>query len=161
MREFKRHERPVGQIQSYFIVLLTVAGCASSSPPAVSRTEYEFQRSAVGVVVDETTDRCLPDAQVLVEGTLKGTLSDTLGRYLLRDLPPRNIQLRATALGYLVEQRELPLPVPYGDPVIVNPGEIVSRTDTVNFYLRPVPHHPPMPESARARSDRSVPCRRS
>jgi TonB-linked SusC/RagA family outer membrane protein len=58
------------------------------------------QQAVGGVVVDATNNRPLVGAQVIVQGTQTGTLTDNRGRFLLPGLTGQSVELRVIMLGY-------------------------------------------------------------
>ena len=53
-----------------------------------------------GTVLNATTGRPLIGAQVVVEGTQRGSLTDANGRFLIQNVPGTTIELRVVMLGY-------------------------------------------------------------
>ncbi|GBD32685.1 TonB-dependent receptor SusC [bacterium HR33] len=79
------------------------------------------QASVSGQVTDHSSGRPVPEATVSVVGTDRRAITDAEGRYLLREIPPGRIQLRASRIGY---QSQIQL-------LTVSPGQAV----TVNFEI--------------------------
>lgn len=77
--------------------------------------------SITGTVVDATNQQPLSGAQISVEGTQRGALSDARGRFLILRVPTGPQTVRVTYIGYATQTQE----------VTVGPGEAV----TVNFEL--------------------------
>jgi TonB-linked SusC/RagA family outer membrane protein len=68
---------------------------------ALDRTAATAQQGTVaGTVVVEATMRPLPGAQVTVEGTQRGTITDASGRFVIPGLTGTQVTLRVTMLGY-------------------------------------------------------------
>jgi TonB-linked SusC/RagA family outer membrane protein len=74
-----------------------------------------------GVVMDATTSRPLPSAQVFIEGTQLGTLTDQQGRYTIQNVPVGTHTVSVQLIGYTATPRA----------VTVQPGQI----HTVNFQV--------------------------
>jgi TonB-linked SusC/RagA family outer membrane protein len=68
-----------------------------------------------GQVLESNTRRPLPGAQVLVEGTGRGIVTDNRGRFLISDVPAGDLTVRVQMIGY----RELRRAVRAGDREIV------------------------------------------
>ncbi len=81
-------------------VLVTLLILVSS--PVVAQ-----QGSVGGVVIHEQTGRPLPGAQVLVEGTGRGTLTDAQGRFLVPGVPGTTATLRVQMIGYRTVSQEV------------------------------------------------------
>lgn len=65
------------------------------------------QASINGRVIDSRSGRPLPEATVSLIGTAVSTVTDAQGRYLLRDVPPGRMQVRAARIGYQSQVRVL------------------------------------------------------
>lgn len=72
-----------------FAVALLPAGLAAQEDGTVS-----------GVVTDQTSGRPLPEVQVSVAGTQRGSISDQQGRYTIRGVPAGTYEIRARRVGY-------------------------------------------------------------
>ena len=86
-----------------FVWLGRVSSPSYSSASATSWFLWRFRhrRAAwAGVVVEELTLRPLAGAQVVVEGTGRGTLTDADGRFLLTGLIGSDVTLRVVMIGY-------------------------------------------------------------
>jgi TonB-linked SusC/RagA family outer membrane protein len=83
------------------IRLATVLLCIAA--PAAAQ-----QRVISGVVKDQTTGRPIPGAQVTIIGTNLGELTGADGSYNIRNVPPGEQQVRATALGYASQTHPVP-----------------------------------------------------
>jgi TonB-linked SusC/RagA family outer membrane protein len=69
--------------------LLLVAGTADARQQAIG-----------GVVIESGTQRPLVGAQVIIEGTDRGTLTDNRGRFLFADVGTAPVTLRVVIIGY-------------------------------------------------------------
>ena len=74
-----------------------------------------------GVVVDEATREPINGAQVSVEGTGRGSLTDARGRFLIPNVPPGEHTVRVNNIGFRT----------HSERVTVTPGE----TATLSFSL--------------------------
>ncbi len=88
-----------------FITLITAPLAASPrhftmpiQPPAV--TVAMQQGTVAGTIVAARSLQPLTGAQVLAEGTQRGTLSDAQGRFVLPNLTGRQVTLRVVLIGY-------------------------------------------------------------
>jgi len=57
-----------------------------------------------GTVLDGYTDDGLPGASIVIDGTSKGTASDSEGKFVINDVPAGSVTLNISYLGYLTEQ---------------------------------------------------------
>ncbi len=76
-----------------------------------------------GVVVDATTSEPLVGAQVVVEGTDRGTITNDQGRYLVTSVPAGSHVLRIESLGYASVSQDITV--------------TAGQTTTVNLSLDP------------------------
>ena len=74
----------------------SLAALALSAPSTVAAQSGTVQ----GQIVDETTGQPLPSAQVSVEGTGLGGLSNQQGRFLILNVPAGQQTVRAVLIGY-------------------------------------------------------------
>ena len=102
--------RLVRVLLATFAVALLPAGLAAQDDGTVS-----------GVVTDQTSGRPLPEVQVSVAGTQRGSISDQQGRYTIRGVPAGTYEIRARRVGY----------EPASQRVTVGAG----ATATVNFAM--------------------------
>jgi TonB-linked SusC/RagA family outer membrane protein len=58
--------------------------------------------SISGLVLEQSTQRPIPDAQVTVTGTQRGASTDQQGRYTITGVPAGTYQVRARRIGYAV-----------------------------------------------------------
>lgn len=93
-----------------------------SAGPAVSQT------AVTGTVTDAATGRPLTGAQVVVEGTQLGVLTDNRGRFILLNAPSGQLTLRVLMIGY----REATVTTTGGaDPVTVELQEEAISLDEI------------------------------
>ena len=76
------------------VVLLTAA-------PASAQTG-----KITGVVMDQATGAALAGAQVYIDGTGRGSLTQENGRYFIINVPPGNYTLVVELIGYATERRD-------------------------------------------------------
>ncbi|MGH7459472.1 MAG: TonB-dependent receptor domain-containing protein [Longimicrobiales bacterium] len=82
------------------------AGLASLVMALVTMPAAAQQTGSVtGTVVDKSGRQPLNGAQVSIDGTQLGTLTDARGRYTITNLPAGSIVLRATYIGYRSESQ--------------------------------------------------------
>jgi TonB-dependent starch-binding outer membrane protein SusC len=75
-----------------------------------------------GVVTDQRTGETLPGANIVIQGTTTGTVTNIDGRYQL-SVPAGRVTLEATFIGYFTQSREV---------------EVAAGTAvTLNFQLEP------------------------
>jgi TonB-linked SusC/RagA family outer membrane protein len=89
--------RPAGRavIRRIAALVLTLLALGSLAAPAPAQ-----DASVSGTVVHEQTLRPLSGAQVVVEGTGRGTITDARGRFLITGLTGGQVTLRVMMLGY-------------------------------------------------------------
>jgi TonB-linked SusC/RagA family outer membrane protein len=63
--------------------------------------------SVTGAVVDQTTQRPIAGAQVVVNGTMLGTMTNQDGRYLLPNVPAGTHEVRVLFLGYATASKSV------------------------------------------------------
>lgn len=80
-------------------LLLTVVMLSSSS---VFGQAKSF--AITGSVADSSTGERLPYASVVIVGTSSGSVADINGYFILRGLPPKNLKLRVSAVGYVSKE---------------------------------------------------------
>ena len=68
---------------------------------ALAFAPLSAQNTITGTVVDGSTQRPLGGAQVLVEGTELGSLTDNRGRFLILNSPSATVTVRVVLIGYL------------------------------------------------------------
>jgi outer membrane receptor protein involved in Fe transport len=74
-----------------------------------------------GTIVESTSQRPLTGAQILVVGTGLGTLTNPDGRYLVRQIPAGEYQVRVQLIGYATEEQTVTI--------------LAGETSTLNFEL--------------------------
>jgi TonB-linked SusC/RagA family outer membrane protein len=67
--------------------------------------EVAAQTSVSGTVVSERTQRPLVGAQVVVQGTSRGTITDANGRFVIVNVPGQQATIRVTMIGYRPVER--------------------------------------------------------
>src|SRR3954466_8088792 len=74
---------------------------------ALAASTAAAQSTAIirGAVRDSSTGRGVPSAQVQIVGTTRGTLTDSVGDYVFRDLPAGAHTVRAQRIGYAAASR--------------------------------------------------------
>jgi len=77
-----------------------------------------------GLVLDADTGKPLPHANVFLANTMKGSVTDTTGRFLIRGVPGGTFEIVVSRVGYEVAKREIQVA-----------GELVI---TPAFKLRPI-----------------------
>src|SRR6266550_2576431 len=104
-------------------VWATVAALVALAQPT------EAQQTVGGTVVEATTRSPLEGARVLVDGTVRGTLTDNRGHFVLTGVAGPSVNLRVTKIGF----RELRQSVPTGraDLVLVLDQTAVSLDATI------------------------------
>ena len=60
----------------------------------------QAQQNVGGTVVDGANQRPLVGAQVVIDGTELGTLTDNRGRFLILNVPGGQVTVRAIMIGY-------------------------------------------------------------
>ena len=111
------------------------------------------QGTLTGTIAD-SDDRPLPDVNVYIQSLQRGTVSDKLGRFAIRNIPAGDYEVSATSIGF----RAQALPVTISDAgtasmkIILEPGEFtladvvvtdqlanqVNTISQVDINLRPV-----------------------
>ena len=66
--------------------------------------------SVTGQVIDQTNNRPLNGAQVVLEGIQRGALSDARGRYLITNVPAGTYSVRVTFIGYGTQTVDVSVP---------------------------------------------------
>ncbi|MYJ10873.1 MAG: hypothetical protein F4086_11210, partial [Gemmatimonadetes bacterium] len=86
---------------------LLSTGClalAGASPVAVVAPEAALaapmQETVTGIVVSARTGQPLAGAQVVIEGTTQGTVTNSSGRFLFTEVEGETITLRVVLIGY-------------------------------------------------------------
>lgn len=93
------------RVFEWSITAIALAALVTAPRPAMAQV-----RSAVsGTVVDSVTRRPIAGASVSVAGTTRGTVTDDLGAYSLRNVPAGSITLRTQRLGFQPVSRTVTL----------------------------------------------------
>jgi hypothetical protein len=69
--------------------------------PALSVSAQEGLGSLQGVVTDAETGAFISEANVFLDGSSKGTLTDSLGKFVIKNLSPGTHSLAVSHVGYL------------------------------------------------------------
>ncbi len=85
------------------------------------------QNTITGTVVDGITQRPLTGAQVLIDGTELGSLTDNRGRFLILNAPAGAVTLRVVMIGY----REATLTASADRPVTIELQETAISLDEI------------------------------
>jgi len=86
------------------LLLLLGGGLPPAPVPAQTETGLE------GVVTDQGTNRAIAGAVVSIEGLNLGVVTDSAGRYRLRDVPPGPQVLSVEMIGYAAARVRLAMP---------------------------------------------------
>jgi outer membrane receptor for ferrienterochelin and colicin len=82
-------------------VLMSLAVVSASLSLAASA---QAQAGTVtGTIVDKTTRQPLNAVQVMIDGTTRGGMTDARGRYVIPNVTPGTVTVRATSIGYRTE----------------------------------------------------------
>ena len=79
---------------------LAAVGAGGVLALALAFAPVSAQNTITGTVVEETTQRPLAGAQVLIEGTDLGNLTDNRGRFLILNVPSATVTVRVVMIGY-------------------------------------------------------------
>lgn len=104
LRPRERSAEPAGlqrRVHGFIALVATVVGVALS--PGASQAQGEV----VGRVLEDSTQRPIPDATLSMAALNKSVRSDSLGRFTLSAIPPGDHVLLVRALGYGVLRTEL------------------------------------------------------
>jgi len=82
------------------------------------------QYSLSGTVLDADTGKPLPHANVFLANTMKGSVTDTTGRFLIRGVPGGTFEIVVSRVGYEVAKSEIQI----ADELVITPA----------FKLRPI-----------------------
>jgi len=66
----------------------------------VSYLSAQTQFPISGSVLDADTGKPLPHANVFLANTMKGSVTDTTGRFLIRGVPIRTFEIVVSRVGY-------------------------------------------------------------
>ena len=95
--------RPTSRLNRFIPRLcgLAALGAGGVLALALAFAPVSAQNTITGTVVDGSTQRPLGGAQVLVEGTELGSLTDNRGRFLILNSPSATVTVRVVLIGYL------------------------------------------------------------
>ncbi len=85
------------------IILCFLLGLFAAGGPVLAQTA-----SVYGIVRDAASEETLPGANIMVEGTSIGTMTDVMGAYEL-EIPAGDIRVVVRYVGYLTQTREVSL----------------------------------------------------
>lgn len=94
--DFTRPDPSTGRRGLLALLLLATAALS----PAPGQGQSGATGRILGKILDATDGAAVDNAQVTVEGTSLGTLSDLNGRYVLRNVPAGSRAVRVEMLGY-------------------------------------------------------------
>src|SRR3712207_3206769 len=83
------------------VYFLSIAALCATAAPAVLAAQQPTL--VTGRVVDRATQRPIPEVQVLIVGTNRGTRTDAEGRYRIVAQGGGAVQVRALRIGYASE----------------------------------------------------------
>jgi outer membrane receptor protein involved in Fe transport len=72
-------------------------------------SQSKSNKHLFGEVVDQTTQKSIAFANIVVKGTTTGTKTDSKGYYFLKDLPAGKFTLLVSAIGYKEIEKEIDL----------------------------------------------------
>ena len=104
------------------ITFLTLIGCLAGVPSS-ALAQAPSTGTLTGVITHAETAAPLPDVNVVVDGTGRGTATDRTGRYEITNLAPGTYTVRASAVGYRA----------IAESVTIEAGE----TTAASFVLQP------------------------
>ena len=94
---------------------------------AMSVVPVSAQNNITGTVVEEGSQRPIAGAQVLVEGTELGSLTDNRGRFLILNAPGGTVTVRVVMIGY----QEATAEAAAGSPVTIELQETAISLDEI------------------------------
>ena len=94
---------------------LAAGGAGGLLALALAFAPVAAQNTIIGTVVDGSDQRPLSGAQVLIEGTELGSLTDNRGRFLILNVPSATVTVRVMTIGY----REATATVSADQPVTI------------------------------------------
>ena len=106
---------------------LAATGAGGLLALALAFAPVSAQNTITGTVVDGGTQRPLGGAQVLIEGTELGSLTDNRGRFLFLNVPSANVTVRVVMIGY----REATAAVSADGPVTIEMQETAISLDEI------------------------------
>jgi TonB-dependent starch-binding outer membrane protein SusC len=98
---------------------LAVGLCATALLPLALHAQQNG--TVTGTVTEQNSQRPVPDAQVAVVGTQRGTTTDAQGRYTINGVPAGSRDIRARRVGYA--------------PRTITVNVVAGQTNTTNFVL--------------------------
>lgn len=87
--------------KTFWIILCIVIGIS------IRQAIGQPTRNIKGLVIDGATNQPVPFANVFLDGTTKGTSTDTTGHFTLTKIPIGKYQLIVSSLGYKSESKEI------------------------------------------------------
>ena len=106
---------------------LVAGGAGGLLALALAVVPLAAQNNISGTVVEGTTQRPLPGAQVLIEGTELGSLTDNRGRFLILNAPSGTVTLRVVMIGF----REATATASADQPVTIELQETAISLDEI------------------------------
>ena len=106
---------------------LAALGAGGVLALALAFAPLSAQNTITGTVVDGGTQRPLAGAQVLIEGTELGGLTDNRGRFLILNVPSASVTVRVLMIGY----REATAAVSADQPVTIELQETAISLDEI------------------------------
>lgn len=94
MKNFERYK--------LLLVLVGVLLCLAN---LLAQTPTGFPIS--GLVLDADTGKPLPHANVFLANTMKGSVTDSTGRFIIRGVPVGAFEIVVSRIGYKVAKREI------------------------------------------------------
>ncbi|MGH7455181.1 MAG: carboxypeptidase-like regulatory domain-containing protein, partial [bacterium] len=107
-------------LQRQYLSCLLLLLIGISHPSAQTQERY----SVSGVVLDAETGKPLPSANVFFANTMMGSVTDSTGRFLIRNVPVGTFELVVSRVGYEVAKREIQI----SGELVIDPA----------FKLRPI-----------------------
>ena len=106
---------------------LVAGGAGGLLALALAFAPLAAQDAITGTVVEATTQRPLPGAQVVIDGTELGILTDNRGRFLILNAPSGTVTLRVLMIGY----REATAQASADQPVTIELQETAISLDEI------------------------------
>jgi len=91
------------QFQYSKLLLGFLTGFCSLQLFAQTQPQYPIS----GTVLDADTGKPLPHANVFLANTMKGSVTDSTGRFLIRGVPVGTFEIVVSRVGYEVAKREI------------------------------------------------------
>ncbi len=101
-----------------------LAALFAGALPAVA--DAQGAGTIAGRVTDRATQQGIPEVQIVVAGTTRGTRTDDQGQYRLTNVPAGSVQLRALRIGYEAQTRT----------VVVSAGAVATADFTLAVTAR-------------------------